>query len=154
MFLTCLYTYPISEIENSQPPSPLWKSQRLKLVSCPKSQFCSWDLQNHYKLFPLCTNLKLMMSTPITESQKLSKLLLATGCLETALYRFQFAPVGTPKSLVVDFNLADVRNINGPNIQVLRNLNNQYPSLTYRFYLNPIYSLAEFANCPLVSQFV
>ena len=42
-----------------------------------------------------------------------------------------FASVVTPRSLEVDFNIAAVRNLKGPNIQIIRDLNSLSPNLSF-----------------------
>ena len=46
----------------------------------------------------------------------------------------QFAPVGTPIILGVEFNIADARKIKGPNIQVLRDKKLQSPNISFGFF--------------------
>ena len=58
---------------------------------------------------------------------------ISLGLLEM-IVQSQFASVGTPKSMGVDFIIADVRNLKGPSILVLRDMNSLYKNVSFGFF--------------------
>ena len=70
-------------------------------------------------------------------TDKLFEPSISLGLLEM-IVQSQFASVGTPKSMGVDFIIADVRNLKGPSILVLRDMKSLYKKFPLVASLSPV----------------